>query len=81
MPTVRTIFEMVAPGETLHTVAKALSTTPSPRGGYKWHSNTIARIVRNEVYKGVYYYGKHRAVPTPGRWTKVHKTLYPANNG
>jgi site-specific DNA recombinase len=77
MTTVRTLFEMVARGDTLHAVAKELSAVPTPRGGYKWHPNTIARIVRNDVYKGVYCYGKHRAVLTPGRQTKVRKTPLP----
>jgi site-specific DNA recombinase len=67
MEIVRTIFDMVARGESLHTIAHALSAVPTPRGGRRWHPNTIARIVRNESYKGVYYYGKHRTVRTPGR--------------
>src|SRR5829696_5961144 len=48
IPTVLRIFEMVAAGDTLHTVAKTLSAVPTPRKGSKWYPNTIARIVRNE---------------------------------
>ena len=68
--TVRMIFEMVARGESLHTIAHALYPFPTPRGGRRWHPNTLTRIVRNECYKGVYYYGKHRTVRTPGRQNK-----------
>ncbi len=77
MQTARLIFEMVARGDSLHKVAQTLSSVPSPRAGSRWHPNTIARIVRNEVYKGVYYYGKHRSERTPGRKTKVRKTALP----
>jgi hypothetical protein len=67
----------VARGDSLHKIAHALSAIPSPRGGRRWHPNTISRIVRNEVYKGVYYYGKHRAELTPGRKTKARRTPLP----
>jgi site-specific DNA recombinase len=77
MVTVRTIFEMVARGESLHTIAHGLSDVPTPRGGRRWHPNTIARIVRNECYKGVYYYGKHRTVRTPGRKNKRRDSPLP----
>jgi len=77
METVRTIFEMVARGESLHTIAHALSAVPTPRAGRRWHPNTIARIVRNECYKGVYYYGKHRTVRTPGRKNKRRDSPLP----
>jgi site-specific DNA recombinase len=77
METVLTIFEMVARGDSLHKIAHALSAIPTPRGGRRWHPNTISRIVRNEVYKGVYYYGKHRAELTPGRKTKARRTSLP----
>jgi site-specific DNA recombinase len=70
METVRLIFEMVARGDSLHTIAHALSAIPRPRGGRRWHPNTIARIIRNECYKGIYYYGKHRTVRTPGKKNK-----------
>src|SRR5215213_8796538 len=77
MQTVRTIFEMVACGDSLHEIAHALSAVPTPRGGRRWHPNTIARIVRNECYKGVYYYGKHRTVRTPGRDKKRRDSPLP----
>ena len=77
MPTVRRIFDMVARGDTLGMIAKSLKGVPTPRGGVTWYPNTLARIVRNEVYKGVYYYGKERAERTPGRKTKVRKTPLP----
>jgi site-specific DNA recombinase len=77
METVRTIFEMVARGDSLHAIAHALSAVPSPRGGRRWHPNTIARIVRNECYKGVYYYGKHRSTRTPGRKNKRRDSPLP----
>ena len=76
METVRTIFEMVARGESLHTIAHALSAVPTPRGGRRWHPNTIARIVRNECYKGIYY-GKHRTLRTPGRKNKRRDSPLP----
>lgn len=60
MPTVRRIFDMVARGDTLGKIAESLSGVPTPRGGTMWYPNTLARIVRNEAYKGVYYYGKER---------------------
>jgi len=74
METVRMIFEMVARGDSLHTIAHALSAVPTPRGGRRWHPNTIARIMRNECYKGIYHYGKHRTVRTPGRDKKRRDT-------
>jgi site-specific DNA recombinase len=74
METVRTIFEMVARGDSLHAITHALSAIPTPRGGRRWHPNTTARIVRNECYKGIYYYGKHRTVRTPGRDKKRRDT-------
>src|SRR5215211_967931 len=77
METVRTIFQMVACGDSLHEVAHALSAIPTPRGGRRWHPNTIARIVRNECYKGIYYYGKHRTVRTPGRKNKRRDSPLP----
>src|SRR5215208_1014711 len=77
METVRLIFEMVARGDSLHEVAHALSAIPTPRGGRRWHPNTIARIVRNECYKGIYYYGKHRTVRTPGRKNKRRDSPLP----
>ncbi|HEV2094276.1 MAG TPA: recombinase family protein, partial [Rubrobacter sp.] len=77
MPTVRRIFDMVASGDTLGKIAESLKGVPTPRGGTMWYPNTLARIVRNEVYKGVYYYGKERAERTPGRKIKVRKTPLP----
>jgi len=77
MPTVRMIFEMVARGDSLHEIAHALSAVSTPRGGRRWHPNTIARIIRNECYKGVYYYGKHRTVRTPGRKNKRRDSPLP----
>src|SRR5215203_2309974 len=77
MSTVHTIFEMVARGDSLHRVAHALSAVPTPRGGKRWHPNTIARIVGNECYKGIYYYGKKRSVRTPGRQYKRRDTDLP----
>jgi site-specific DNA recombinase len=77
METVRLIFEMVARGDSLHEVAHALSAIPTPRGGRRWHPNTIARIVRNECYKGIYYYGKHRTACTPGRKNKRRDSPLP----
>jgi site-specific DNA recombinase len=77
MPTVRQIFEMVARGDTLGKVAESLRGVPTPRGGSMWYPNTLARIVRNETYKGVYYYGRERVERTPGRKTKVRKTPLP----
>ena len=74
MQTVRMIFEMVARGDSLHKIAHVLSAVPTPRGGQRWHPNTIARIVRNECYKGIYHYGKHRTVRTPGRDKKRRDT-------
>jgi site-specific DNA recombinase len=78
MQTVRLIFEMVARGDSLHEVAHALSAVHTPRGGRRWHPNTIARIVRNECYKGIYYYyGKHRTERTPGRAKKRRDSPLP----
>jgi site-specific DNA recombinase len=77
MKTVQMIFEMVARGDSLHEIAHALSAVPTPRGGRRWHPNTIARIIRNESYKGFYHYGKHRTVRTPGRRNKRRDSPLP----
>jgi len=77
MLTVRRIFEMVARGDTLGKIAGTLKGVPTPRGGTMWYPNTLARIVRNEAYKGVYYYGKERVERTPGRKMKRRATPLP----
>jgi site-specific DNA recombinase len=77
MLTVRRIFDMVACGDTLGKIAESLRGVPTPRGGTMWYPNTLARIVRNEAYKGVYYYGKERVERTPGRKMKRRATPLP----
>lgn len=77
MPTVRRTFDMVARGDTLGKIAESLRGVPNPRGGTMWYPNTLARIVRNEAYKRVYYYGKERVERTPGRKMKRRATPLP----
>src|SRR5215208_2963004 len=74
METVRTIFEMVARGDSLHAITHALSAIPTPRPGRWWPLNTIARIVRNECYKVIYSGGMQRTVRTPGMDKKRRDT-------
>jgi site-specific DNA recombinase len=30
------------------------------RGGYQWQKSTVRRVLRNEIYAGVWHYNKHR---------------------
>jgi site-specific DNA recombinase len=54
---------------TLRQIAKRLtqSAISAPRGGNRWGSSTINRIVRNEAYIGTLYYnrGQHTQVMAP----------------
>lgn len=42
----------------------------SPKGD-KWYATTITRILKNETYTGIYYYGKTRVVTTNGEKKQV----------
>lgn len=67
MPVVRRIFEMVAGGETLHGVSKVLNAegVPTMGGGTRWYPVSIKRLIWNDAFKSIWYYGKERVTSTP----------------
>jgi site-specific DNA recombinase len=67
MPIVRRMFEMVAAGSTLYSVAKRFETEgiPTPGGGERWYPQSMRRMILNDVYKGIWWYGKERVKLTP----------------
>jgi site-specific DNA recombinase len=67
MPTVHRIFEMVADGQTLHGVSKVFNEegVPTMGGGERWYPVSMKRLIWNDAYKGVWYYGQNRVTLTP----------------
>ena len=53
-PVLLSIFRWLAQGETLYRIAHRLvdAGIPAPRGGKRWHTSTLARIVRRKEYIG-----------------------------
>ncbi len=67
MAVVRRIFKAVAAGKTIHSVAKELEADgiPSPGGKKRWLDQSIRRLIFNDAYSGVWYYGRDRVTLTP----------------
>jgi len=56
---VQRMFEMVANGASCFKIARTLNEESIPtKSGKKWEARTISRIVRNEAYIGITYFGK-----------------------
>ncbi len=81
---VRRIFRhSVHDGMGAATIAQALEAegVPTARPGSRWHAAQVNRILRNEVYKGTWWYGKMRHTATDSgmrrhgqpreRWVRV----------
>ncbi|MFC1946077.1 recombinase family protein [Chloroflexota bacterium] len=55
---VQRMFEMVAEGKSCFSVARTLNDESIPtKSGKKWEVMTVSRIVRNEAYIGITYFG------------------------
>src|SRR3712207_3392510 len=67
MPIVRRMFEMVASGLTLHSVAKTFEAEGvlTPGGGERWYTQSMRRMIFNDVYGGTWWYGRERVELTP----------------
>ena len=64
---VKRMFEMVANGASCFKVARTLNEESIPtKSGKKWEARTVSRIVRNEAYIGITYFGR-----TSGKERKV----------
>jgi len=67
---VRQIFAWVVQQRlSLSAVARRLQQqgVPTPSGRSRWHSGTVARILRNPAYKGTAGYGRRRYLPRQPR--------------
>ncbi len=80
MPTVRRMFELVAGGATISSVAKRFERegVPTPNGGKHWYVPSLKRMVENDVYKGIWWYGQNRVKLTPmgdrkRTWQKIDR--------
>ena len=67
MPTVRRLFELVAAGHTLCSVARRFEDEgiPTPGGGRHWYTPSLRRTIFNDVYAGTWWYGRNRVKLTP----------------
>nr|WP_186322860.1 recombinase family protein [Paenibacillus xylanexedens] len=68
------MVHMILEGKTGSEVAAyfAKKKYPAPKGD-KWYQATISRILRNETYMGIYYYGKTEVVQQNGKRKQVPK--------
>lgn len=58
---VRNIFDWYTQGESIRGIARRLRENGTPTwGGRKWGHSSVRRILSNETYAGVAYYGTHR---------------------
>lgn len=80
MPIVRRIFELAAAGETLHSITLRFKDEgiPTPGGGTRWHVPSIRRMILNDVYAGIWWYGQNRVKLTPDgdnkrTWEKIDR--------
>jgi site-specific DNA recombinase len=61
---IRQMFSWVdQEGISIRRVAERLTEmrVPPKKGGSKWRTSSVRRILRNEMYAGVWYYNKHEA--------------------
>lgn len=64
---VQRMFEMIANADSCFKIARTLNEESIPtKSGKKWEARTVSRIVRNEAYMGITYFGK-----TSGKERKV----------
>lgn len=64
---VKRIFEMVAGGMDVYSVAKELNKNSVPtKSSGKWHPLTVKRVVTNPAYVGITYFGKTRRTQSTG---------------
>lgn len=80
MPTVKRLFELVAAGNTLHSVSKRFRDEglPTPGGGKEWYVPSLRRMIFNDAYKGIWWYGQNRVKLTPmgekrRKWEKIDR--------
>ncbi|MFE6075568.1 recombinase family protein [Paenibacillus sp. NPDC057886] len=68
------MVKMILEGSTCSEVAEYLANKKylAPKGDV-WYQATISRILRNETYKGIYYYGKTEVVQVSGKKKQVPK--------
>ncbi len=60
---VRRVFNMVLAGKTAHQITVQLNADNIPsKGGTKWNSLTVKRLITNECYIGKTYYGQRKRV-------------------
>ena len=80
---IRLMYEWVAhEGLTLQKVAKQLNDlgVPTPGGARYWAGPCVSHLIRSDVYKGRWYYNKHKPVQAKyhlkdvSRERKTHKT-------
>ena len=81
MPIVRRMFEFLASGSTIGSVAKRFEREglPTPNGGKHWYVPSLKRMVENDVYRGVWWYGQNRVKLTPmgekkRTWEKIDRS-------
>jgi site-specific DNA recombinase len=56
---VKKIFELAVQGKSMVSIAKELNDNSIPyRDGKPWNSKSIARIIQNSLYAGIYFYGR-----------------------
>jgi site-specific DNA recombinase len=65
MPYVHMIFERVGAGHTMYSIAQHLNEigAPSPGNG-KWHGTTIRKMILNDTYTGILWWGRERVTTT-----------------
>ncbi|MDQ3303569.1 MAG: recombinase family protein, partial [Actinomycetota bacterium] len=80
MPTVGRMFELLAAGNTIGSIARGFEDEglPTPNGGKHWYVPSLKRMVQNDVYKGIWWYGQNRVTLTPmgdkkRAWQKIDK--------
>lgn len=68
------MVKMILDGSTCSEVAEYLAKKKylAPKGDI-WYQATISRILRNETYKGIYYYGKTEVVQISGKKKQIPK--------
>jgi site-specific DNA recombinase len=70
-------------GLSIRRVAERLTErqVPPKKGGSKWRTSSVRRILRNEMYAGVWYYNKHEACePLSGMPRSGYKRLLKSSN-
>lgn len=65
---VRRIFTWALEGDSFYKISSKLNASDIPtKGGNKWHPLTVKRILKNEAYIGVDYYGRTKTKKLSGR--------------